>query len=71
MAISLATQVGSDIFGFKTGDELVCRKDFDSIDFSDNTLVIDSSNGKMTVKPASIAQNIVAVVMAYTREVAR
>jgi hypothetical protein len=63
----------ANVFGFMRGDELVCRMDFNAENFGENTLVIAETASGNKLKPAAAVsvENILAVVVAFVREVKR
>lgn len=68
-----AFDLKANLFGFMRGDELVCRTDFDHESLGENALVIAETATGHELKPVAAvsAANILAVVVAFTREVAQ
>jgi hypothetical protein len=64
-------QIDADYLGFRRGDELVCKEDFKPSEITPNTVVIADFDGEHRVVCNAENENILAVVVAFTREVAQ
>jgi hypothetical protein len=56
-------------FGFAEGDEIICLTNFDAAQIKPNTLVISQSSTDQILTTAAAADEILAIVVAFTREV--
>ena len=63
--------LGESVYGFQVGDELICRTDFDINKIGDKALVVADTPEGQRVQPMHAAENIIAVVVAFSREVAQ
>lgn len=63
--------LGENLFGLMRGDRLICRADFNLDALNNYALVINERDGKRDLRTIETAENIVGVVTAYLREVAR
>ncbi len=63
--------MSSNVFGFCVGDKIICRTNFDESEIRPNTLVVGETEHGRQVIMAGLVNEVLAVVVAYRREVGR
>ena len=62
--------MASNLYGFCIGDKIICRQNFNQAELKPTSLVVGrNESGKQNVTVAALADDILAVVVAYQREV--